>query len=66
MPLKVLKTLSMETSGGEGKNPYAVLTESKTYVSGGGRGVGAPPQARDVMIRMEREIKIRRILVLQE
>jgi hypothetical protein len=58
--------LSSDTSGGEGKNPYTVLSESKTEVSGGERGVGAPPQARDVMKRMEREIKIRRILVLQE
>lgn len=61
MSLKVCRTLSSVISGGDGKKPYAVSFESNTDVSGTGGGVGAPPQARDVISKMVNKIKIRRM-----
>ena len=61
MSLNVCRTLSSVISGGDGKKPYVVSFESNTDVSGTGGGVGAPPHARDVISKMVRKIKIRRM-----
>lgn len=46
--------LSSEISGGEGKNPYAVLPESKIEFSGVGGMEGVSPlQAMDARMRTQ-------------